>query len=97
MKNLERAYWALILGASSGFGEAIAIQLAKDGYNIFGVHLDRQATLHNVERIISEIKSYGSEPVFFNANAADDEKRSEIISSIKNKLSNSYLYPSIRD
>lgn len=87
MKNIERLNWALILGASSGFGEAIALQLAKDGYNIFGVHLDRQATLHNVERIISEIKSYGSEAVFFNANAADDEKRNEIISSIKNRLS----------
>ncbi len=87
MKTTERSNWALILGASSGFGEAIAIQLAKDGYNIFGVHLDRQATLHNVERIISEIKSFGSEAVFFNANAADDEKRNEIISSIKNKLS----------
>lgn len=87
MKNTERVKsWALILGASSGFGEAIALQLAKDGYNIFGVHLDRQATMHNVERIINEIKSNDCEAVFFNANAADDEKRQEIISSIKNKL-----------
>jgi enoyl-[acyl-carrier-protein] reductase (NADH) len=92
MKSVERkSYWALILGASSGFGEAIAIELAKDGYNIFGVHLDRQATMHNVERIISEIKSYNSEPIFFNANAADDEKRHEIVSSIKSKLSNEPL------
>jgi enoyl-[acyl-carrier-protein] reductase (NADH) len=92
MKSVERkSYWALILGASSGFGEAIAIELAKDGYNIFGVHLDRQATMHNVERIISEIKSYNSEAIFFNANAADDEKRHEIVSSIKSKLSNEPL------
>ncbi len=92
MKSVERkSYWALILGASSGFGEAIAIELAKDGYNIFGVHLDRQATMHNVERIISEIKSYNSEAIFFNANAADDEKRHEIITFIKSKLSNEPL------
>ncbi len=32
--------WALVLGASSGFGGATAIELAKMGVNIFGVHLD---------------------------------------------------------
>ena len=37
--------WALILGASSGFGEATSLALARAGMNIFGVHLDRKATL----------------------------------------------------
>lgn len=76
-------YWALILGASSGFGEATALQLAKDGYSIFGVHLDRQVTLPNIERITNEIKSYGSQAVFFNVNAADSIKRAEVIDEIK--------------
>lgn len=92
MKDKESLVnWALILGASSGFGEAISIRLAKDGYNIFGVHLDRKATMHNVERIISEIQAAGSQAIFFNANAADDDKRYEIITSIKNKLNNKPL------
>lgn len=80
-KNNEK-YWAVILGASSGFGEAAALQLAKDGYNIIGVHLDRQATIPNVERIINQIKAYNVEHVFYNVNAADEEKRKEIIEDL---------------
>jgi enoyl-[acyl-carrier protein] reductase III len=76
--------WALILGASSGFGEAASLKLAEDGYNIIGLHLDRQATMHNVERITGRIRSAGCRAEFFNANAADSVKRQEIISEIKN-------------
>jgi NAD(P)-dependent dehydrogenase (short-subunit alcohol dehydrogenase family) len=85
-RNDTHEYWALILGASSGFGEATALKLSKDGYNIIGVHLDRQATMHNVERIIGEIKSAGVDARFFNANAADEFKRNEIITEINSLL-----------
>jgi enoyl-[acyl-carrier protein] reductase III len=44
-KDSQGKPWALILGASSGFGGAAAVELAKRGYNIFGVHLDRQITM----------------------------------------------------
>lgn len=76
-------YWALILGASSGFGGATAVRLAKDGYNIVGIHLDRQATMPLVEKIIADIKSNGSDALFFNINAADDFKRNEVIQKVK--------------
>jgi len=84
MKEENKKYWALILGASSGFGEAVSIKLAEDGFNIAGVHLDRQATMHNVERIINSIEANGVKAKFFNANAADEKKRIEIIDDLKN-------------
>lgn len=87
MKQNENSnYWALILGASSGFGEATALKLAQDGYNIIGVHLDRQATLPHVEEIKNKINSSGVDHLFYNANAADDKKREEIILEVKEKL-----------
>ena len=50
------------------------LALARAGRNVFGVHLDRRATLPNVERIQSEIAAAGGKSTFFNINAADPEK-----------------------
>ena len=71
--------WALILGASSGFGEAAALALADGGFNIIGVHLDRRSTLANADRIAGEIRGMGREALFFNVNAADHNRRAEVI------------------
>ncbi|PYN00425.1 MAG: 3-oxoacyl-ACP reductase [Candidatus Rokuibacteriota bacterium] len=78
--------WALTLGASSGFGEAASLALARAGLNIFGVHLDRKATLGNAERIVGEIKSLGRDAVFFNVNAADPDKRVETAAHMQRVL-----------
>jgi len=74
--------WALVLGASSGFGEAISLRLAEEGVHICGVHLDRKATMPHVEEVIKGIESKGAKAVFFNANAADKEKRAEILEQL---------------
>ncbi|MBL8006669.1 MAG: SDR family oxidoreductase [Ignavibacteria bacterium] len=79
--------YALILGASSGFGKAISLALAEDGVNIIGVHLDRASTMPDVDQLIEDIKSKGAEAHFFNANAADSVKREEIISKTEKLLS----------
>ncbi len=80
------ADWALILGASSGFGEATSLALARTGFNIFGVHLDRRATLPNAQRIVGEIEAMGRRAEFFNMNAADAEKRKEMLDRAEHVL-----------
>lgn len=75
--------WALILGASSGFGGAAAVEFAKTGFNIFGVHLDRKGTMPMVEEVIQKIQATGQQAVFFNINAADEEKRREALDKMK--------------
>ncbi len=69
---------ALILGSSSGFGEAIALELARRGMDIYGVHLDRRSTMPHVEGIVSQIRQLGRKAEFFNVNAADEGKRKEV-------------------
>jgi NAD(P)-dependent dehydrogenase (short-subunit alcohol dehydrogenase family) len=75
--------WGLILGASSGFGEAVSLELARRGMNIVGVHLDRRGTLPNVERIVGEIKKAGSKALFHNANAADEAQRKQVLDAVQ--------------
>ncbi|MBI4502778.1 MAG: SDR family oxidoreductase [Gemmatimonadetes bacterium] len=74
--------WALILGASSGFGEACAKALAAAGYDIAGVHLDRKAGMAHVEEIKSDISRAGRRALYFNVNAADEEKRREVLDAV---------------
>ena len=81
--------WALILGASSGFGAATAKALAKEGLHIFGVHLDRKTTMPVVEQTIRDIRATGRQAIFFNANAADAAKRAEVIAAMQQTLGSS--------
>lgn len=71
--------WVLILGASSGFGAAASKALARAGYNIIGVHLDRKSMMPQVQAVIDECKAAGVEVHYFNKNAADDLNRLEIL------------------
>jgi NAD(P)-dependent dehydrogenase (short-subunit alcohol dehydrogenase family) len=78
--------WALILGSSSGFGAATALELARAGWDIFGVHLDRKATIPLAEKAQSDIRDAGRQVTFFNVNAVDAEKRQEVCNHIEGKL-----------
>jgi NAD(P)-dependent dehydrogenase (short-subunit alcohol dehydrogenase family) len=74
--------WALVLGASSGFGEATALELGRRGMNVAGVHLDRKNTMAHVDEIVAAIRKAGGRAEFFNANAADEGKRKEILDAM---------------
>lgn len=82
-EDIGRGRWALILGASSGFGEACARALAGAGYHIFGVHLDRRAGLEHVKRLEADLQATGRKAQFFNINAADPVKMHDTLEEMK--------------
>lgn len=75
--------WALILGASSGFGGAVARELSRCGMNIAGVHFDRAATMPQAEAIKKDVEDAGVQALFFNVNASDESKRNEVLDEIR--------------
>ncbi len=83
--------YVLILGVSSGFGKATAAAFAKKGYDIYGVHLDMGAAKQKVDDFRKELENNGIRATFFNANAADDEKRAEIIKYISDNESSNKM------
>jgi enoyl-[acyl-carrier protein] reductase III len=85
----DREPWALVLGASSGMGEATSLALARAGYNIAGVHLDFRAALAHVDEVKAGIAAAGREALFFNVNAADDEKRAGVLDAIAARFTES--------
>ncbi|HWC65307.1 MAG TPA: SDR family oxidoreductase [Thermoanaerobaculia bacterium] len=86
MSDSKGRGWALVLGASSGFGEACSRALAAAGWNVFGVHLDRKATMPHVDEIVAAIRAEGVRAEFYNINAADEGKRGEVVAEIRKVL-----------
>lgn len=75
--------FALVLGASSGFGAACARRLAAAGLDVAGVHLDRKATRPLAEAVAKDVEARGRRALFFNVNAADPERRAEVVAALR--------------
>jgi enoyl-[acyl-carrier protein] reductase III len=62
------------------------VTLARAGLHVFGVHLDRRATLPNAERVAADVRAHGREACFFNINAADADRRAETLTTMEATL-----------
>lgn len=82
MNDKTLSGWALILGASSGFGAASCRALAAAGMDIAGVHLDKRANLPRVQEVIDDVQAHGQRALFFNVNAADQCKREKVLDEL---------------
>jgi NAD(P)-dependent dehydrogenase (short-subunit alcohol dehydrogenase family) len=78
-----RERWAFILGASSGFGAATAIALARARYGIVGVHLDLRGTIAAADAVREQVSATGMPVAFHNVNAADADKRAAVVEATK--------------
>jgi NAD(P)-dependent dehydrogenase (short-subunit alcohol dehydrogenase family) len=78
--------WALVLGASSGFGAASAKMLARAGVDIIGVHLDRRAAMPEVQKTVDEIQAMGREAWFYNGNAGSEELRCRVLDEVRTRF-----------
>ncbi|MEY3494984.1 MAG: hypothetical protein RI921_344 [Chloroflexota bacterium] len=82
-KSVQR--WALVLGASSGIGEASARHAAEAGYNICGVYLGRSRG-EKLDAAIAAVQATGVQTLYIRGNAADDEKRAEVIAQLSERF-----------
>ncbi|MFE9564802.1 SDR family oxidoreductase [Streptomyces sp. NPDC006487] len=82
LKSLEGS-WCVILGASSGIGRAVALGLAAEGVNVFGVHFDTASRRDEVDALVTEIAAQGVEVRFHNANAASRAARAELVAGLR--------------
>ncbi len=82
MQEAKTEKWALILGASGGFGAASARALARRGYGIFGLHLDTSERMAEVTALLAELERVGVPAKFWNVNAAREAIMHDVVSEI---------------
>ncbi len=79
-------WWAVILGASSGFGLATAQRLAARGMNLCLVHRDRRGAMPRIESEFEKLRESGVRVVTENADALDPAVREGILDRLGEAL-----------
>ena len=82
----SEAYWALILGGSTGLGLASAKKLAAHGMNICIVHRNSRTEMEEISIEFDAIKSLGVDFASFNMDILSTEKRSTSLTELKELL-----------
>jgi NAD(P)-dependent dehydrogenase (short-subunit alcohol dehydrogenase family) len=78
--------WAIILGASSGFGLATARKLAREGFNLCLVHRDRRGAMSKIQPAFSALREQGIKLISFNVNALDNASRDDIVMKLQQTM-----------
>jgi len=83
MTQFPSDQWALVLGASSGFGLATAKKLSSQGLSVCLVHRDRRGSMDRIEKEFDEIKAYGHGFLAFNLDALSPDGIAEAVNGLK--------------
>ena len=79
MPQFPSDQWALVLGASSGFGLATAKKLSSQGLSVCLVHRDRRGSMDRIEKEFDEIKAHGHGFLAFNLDALSPDGIAEAV------------------
>jgi len=86
-EKVQNGEWAIVLGASSGFGLATAKKLAMHGYNLCLIYRVRRSDLAVIETTYNEIKkANGIELIHHNADAIKETNRDDILTQLEKIL-----------
>ena len=86
MTRFSSNQWALILGASSGFGLACAKKLAACGMSVVAVHRDRKGAMAAIEPEFAAIRAAGSELLTVNVDALSNEGRGSVLDALAQRM-----------
>lgn len=73
------AYWALILGGSTGLGLAAARKLAAHGMNICIVHRNTRVELDHIQQSFEDIRAAGVQLLSFNIDVLNSNARADAL------------------
>lgn len=85
-KFIDKGYWAIILGGSSGIGLATAEKLAQEGMNLCILHRDRKKDLPEIEAHFTSFKSFGVKVLHFNLDAIKSANIEKTISELQKAM-----------
>ncbi|MEX2350463.1 MAG: SDR family oxidoreductase [Flavobacteriaceae bacterium] len=86
MEFIDKNYWALILGGSSGLGLGTAKKLAKHGMNLCIVHRDRKENLTQIHEEFERLRESGITVISFNTDGLKEEGRNEVLNAMKESM-----------